>query len=424
MNILVLGAGGREHALAWKLAQSDQCEALYIAPGNAGTLQHGTNVALDPMDFEAVGTFASEKAIDLVVVGPEQPLVAGIADALEAQGIAVVGPSQAAAQLEGSKAFSKRFMHAHQIPTAAYRSFSEGQQDEALAYLETQALPVVIKADGLAAGKGVLICETLEHAREVVADMLSGKSFGQAGQTIVIEQFLRGIEISIFVLSDGSHYLTLPSAKDYKRIGEGDTGLNTGGMGAVSPVPFADEAFLLRVDNEIIHPTFEGLKQEGIAYKGFLFIGLMVVDGNPYVLEYNVRMGDPETEVVIPRLKNDLLPLLKAATDGSLDQHQLEVMPETCTTVMLVSGGYPESYVKGTPMYGLEQVRNVQLFHAGTRKKGDLTLTNGGRVIAVSAFGQDVAEATANALRNAVRIEFEGKYYRQDIGLDLITGPS
>ncbi|MDW3649905.1 MAG: phosphoribosylamine--glycine ligase [Bacteroidia bacterium] len=419
MKILILGSGGREHAFAWKIAQSPRCEKLYIAAGNAGTAQLGTNVAINPTDFPAVETFAREHAIDMILVGPELPLVEGVADYFEDKGIPVIGPKTDGAQLEGSKAFSKTFMQKYGIPTAAYASFDSEQKEEALAYLESHALPIVVKASGLAAGKGVLICESREHAREVVEEMLSGKAFGEAGQTVVIEEFLTGIEISIFVLTDGKSYKLLPSAKDYKRIGEGDTGLNTGGMGAVSPVPFADEAFVKKVEEEIVKATMDGLQAEGIDYKGFIFIGLMVKEGIPYVLEYNVRMGDPETEVVLPRLQADLIDLFEGVAEGNLADKAFEIDPRTCATVMLVSGGYPGAYEKGKLMEGFDQTEDSILFHAGTKEEAGKVLTNGGRVLAISSFGETIEEAVGKSLKNAEKIRFEGKNYRKDIGKDL-----
>jgi phosphoribosylamine--glycine ligase len=420
MKVLVLGSGGREHAFAWKIAQSPQCKGLFIAPGNAGTSQVGTNVSLDLSDFDALTNFVQSEGIDLVVVGPEQPLVDGLADHLRASKIAVIGPGKAGARLEGSKEFSKAFMKKYQIPTAAYRAFESHQQEEALAYVRKQALPVVVKASGLAAGKGVLICESHQAAEKAVREMLSGASFGEAGTTVVIEEFLKGIEISIFVLTDGTSYKLLPSAKDYKRIGEGDTGLNTGGMGAVSPVPFADESFLKKVKHQIVEPTLQGLKAEGIPYQGFIFIGLMVVGEEPYVLEYNVRMGDPETEVVIPRIDADLLDLFKGVVQGKLAEKSFQLDPRVCTTVMLVSGGYPEKYEKGKPIRELQDVQDALVFHAGTRQAGDEILTNGGRVMAVTCFGESIEHAIHLSLTNASTIQFEGKYYRTDIGQDLM----
>lgn len=420
MKILILGSGGREHAFAWKISQSPKCEALFIAPGNAGTAQLGQNIAISPTDFPALEAFIRKEEIDLLLVGPELPLVAGVADYFSNKGILVIGPKKDGAQLEGSKAFSKTFMQKYGIPTAAYASFEEGEKEEALAYIENHSLPIVVKASGLAAGKGVLICESREHARQVVEEMLSGQAFGSAGQTIVIEEFLSGIEISIFVLTDGKNYKLLPSAKDYKRIGEGDTGLNTGGMGAVSPVPFADKAFIKKVEEEIVQTTIKGLQAEGIDYKGFIFIGLMVKEGIPYVLEYNVRMGDPETEVVLPRLQADILDLFEGVVKGNLDDKAFEIDPRTCTTVMLVSGGYPEAYEKGKQMQGWDSVEDSILFHAGTKEAEGKILSNGGRVLAISSFGESIEEAVGKSLKNAEKIQFEGKNYRKDIGKDLM----
>lgn len=420
MNILILGGGGREHALAWKIAQSPLCKQLYIAPGNAGTAQLGTNVPLDSSDLLAVLELVQEKHINLVIIGPEQPLVDGVADALNDVGVPVVGPKRAAARLEGSKEFAKAFMADNNIPTAAYATFQSNQLAEAQAYIASQALPVVVKASGLAAGKGVLICETHAEAQQAAAEMLSGEAFGSAGRTIVIEQFLRGIEISVFVLTDGKDYMILPSAKDYKRIGEGDTGLNTGGMGAVSPVPFADMAFMEQVERDIVQPTMEGLQKANLDYKGFIFIGLMVEEGTPYVLEYNVRLGDPETEVILPRIQSDFVALMKAAAEGNLKAQNLKIDPRTCTTVMLVSGGYPKTYEKGKVISGLEGIEEAVVFHAGTRMEGEQVLTNGGRVLAVSAYGTDILAAVSTSLHYANQIEFEGKFYRTDIGRDLM----
>lgn len=421
MKILVIGSGGREHALAWKYAESASCEAVFIAPGNAGTAEVGTNVALDVSDHEAVAAFVRSESIDLVVVGPEQPLVEGIANSLTAKGITVLGPHANGAMLEGSKDYSKTFMQKYGIPTAKYASFTTEQLAEALTYVSTHPLPVVIKASGLAAGKGVLICESHGHAKEVVKEMLADQSFGEAGSTIVIEEFLKGIEISIFVLTDGKDYVLLPSAKDYKRIGEGDTGLNTGGMGAVSPVPFADAAFIDHVKQHIVEPTVKGINQEGLDYKGFIFIGLMVVHDVPYVLEYNVRMGDPETEVVMPRITSDFAALSMAAARGELTGHSVELAPQTCTTVMMVSGGYPGSYEKGKSISGLEKVAGSTVFHAGTRMEGDQLVTNGGRVIAVSSMGDNISEAVSRSLENVSHISFDGRFYRRDIGQDLLN---
>ncbi|MEO0897239.1 MAG: phosphoribosylamine--glycine ligase [Bacteroidota bacterium] len=420
MNVLLLGSGGREHALAWKLTQSPLCSQLFIAPGNAGTAQVGINLPIGVSDFAAQEEAIKTHGIELVIAGPEQPLVDGVYDYFKEKGIPVIGPSKAAAELEGSKDYSKKFMQKYGIPTAAYGTFEKGQEEEAFAFIDQQALPVVVKASGLAAGKGVLICETHEEAKEGVKGMLSGESFGDAGSKVVIEEFLKGIEISIFVLTDGKDYVLLPSAKDYKRIGEGDTGLNTGGMGAVSPVPFADEAFLKEVEDMIVKPTLHGIQQENLDYKGFIFIGLMVMDGKASVLEYNVRMGDPETEVVIPRLENDLMELMLATRDAKLSEHQVSFNEEFCTTVMMVSGGYPQAYEKGKLMRGMDQVEGSILFYAGAKLDGEQVVTNGGRVIAVSSFGSSIEEAVRTSLSQASKIEFEGKYYRTDIGQDLM----
>jgi phosphoribosylamine---glycine ligase len=419
MKILIIGSGGREHALAWKIAQSPRCDALFIAPGNAGTASLGTNLALDPSDFAALRALIDEHQIDLLLVGPERPLVKGITDYFADHSVKVIGPSQAAAQLEGSKDFAKRFMRAHGIPTARYMSFSQADLPQATAYLAEQPLPVVIKASGLAAGKGVLICQEHREAELAMREMLSGVSFGAAGETVVIEEFLPGIEMSVFVLTDGKDYVLLPSAKDYKRIGEGDTGLNTGGMGAVSPVPFAHDQFMSEVERDIVQPTMRGIQAEGLDFKGFIFIGLMVVKGKPYVLEYNVRMGDPEAEVVMPRLKSDLVDLLEAVAEGRLGDQSVEVDPRACSTVMLVSGGYPGSYETGKPIRGLEPLTDVHIFHAGTTQRGQAVITSGGRVLAVSAFGDSIGAAVQRSLRGAEQIDFEGKYFRRDIGQDL-----
>jgi len=420
MKVLLVGGGGREHALAWKISQSPRCEALFIAPGNAGTAQVGTNVDISPTDFAAMDHLIAQEGIDMVVVGPEQPLVVGIADYFEAQGIPVIGPNKAAAQLEGSKAFSKYFMEKYHIPTAKYKSFEDHQIDEAFNYLRNHPLPVVVKASGLAAGKGVLICETKDEAVKAVKDMLSGEAFGNSGRTVIIEEFLKGVEASIFLLTDGKDYLLLPTAKDYKRVGEGDTGLNTGGMGAVSPAPFIDSEMIALIEQTIIQPTLEGLQSEGLTYQGFIFIGLMIVDKVPYVLEYNARMGDPETQVIIPRLNNDLLDLLEATTNGTLKAQELDIDPQTCVTVVLVSGGYPGPYEKGMEITGLAKVENSWVFHAGTIAEGKQVLTNGGRVLAISSLGANIEQAVHQSLTNAVNIEFEGQYYRTDIGKDLL----
>ena len=423
MNVLLLGSGGREHTLAWKMAQSPLLNQLFIAPGNAGTASLGTNLAVGVTDFEAIRKVVMDHAIALVVVGPEAPLVSGLHDFFLAdpalKHVPVIGPAKAGAELEGSKEFAKEFMQRHHIPTAAYRSFDGTQLEAGQAYLDQIEAPFVLKADGLAAGKGVLILSDRDQAKQELEAMLTQGKFGDAGNKVVIEQFLEGIELSVFVLTDGKSYKILPSAKDYKRIGEGDTGLNTGGMGAISPVPFADEAFLQKVESSIVQPTVEGLQKDGIPYVGFLFIGLMNVDGDPYVIEYNVRMGDPETEVVMPRLKSDLLDMFAATGAGKLGSYELQIDERTAVTVMLVSGGYPGSYPKGKVMHGLEKATDALLFHAGTRQEGDQVLTNGGRVISVTAFGATIEEALATAYVGAEKIEFEGKYCRSDIGFDL-----
>ena len=419
LRILLLGSGGREAAMAWKILQSPRTEKLFVAPGNAGTADH--NVSLDPMDFDAVEQFVEQNSVDMVVVGPEQPLVAGIADRFAGSGVKVIGPEAKGAMLEGSKEFAKEFMFSHGIPTARFMTVTTDTVDEGYNFLESLKPPYVLKADGLAAGKGVIILQSLADAKDTLADMLEGM-FGQASSTVVIEEFLSGIECSVFVATDGEEYRILPVAKDYKRIGEGDTGPNTGGMGAVSPVPFADGEFMDRVERSIVQPTLEGLRADGIPYSGFLFIGLMNVDGYPMVIEYNVRMGDPETEVVMPRIKSDLVDIFEGIADKTLALKKLETDPRACVTVMTVSGGYPDAYEKGKEISGIEKAEGEEciLFHAGTRADQlGRVLTSGGRVLACSAFGADISEAAGKALRGAEAIEFEGKYFRRDIAADL-----
>lgn len=421
-RILLLGSGGREHAIAWKLSKSKRCAQLYIAPGNAGTATCGENVPLNPLDFESVGRFCLDNRITMVVVGPEEPLVRGIWDYFQEEGmlkhIPVIGPSKAGAVLEGSKAWSKKFMHRHNIPTAGYREFTGETIAEGLEYLKNHSLPIVLKADGLAAGKGVVICSSHTEAEREMQEMLGGK-FGSAGHRVVVEEFLSGIEFSVFVLTDGRTYKILPEAKDYKRIGEGDTGPNTGGMGAVSPVPFVDDVMWQKVEERIIQPTVKGLQKEKIPYKGFIFFGLIKVAGEPFVIEYNCRMGDPETEVVIPRLKNDLVTLFDNCAKGTLGRVKISTDKRTATTIFLVSGGYPGDYAKGKTITGLDQVKGSIAFHAGTVEKGEKVVTNGGRVIAMTSYGKDIPAALRKSKRNAGLVEFEGKYYRKDIGKDL-----
>lgn len=423
MNILLIGSGGREHAIAWKLSQSERTSKLFIAPGNAGTKNVGTNVDLDPQDFEAVRDFVRGNGVHMVVVGPEAPLVAGIVDYFQQEPtlkyIPVIGPSKLGATLEGSKEFSKQFMERHNIPTARYGSFTADSLEQGFEFMETLESPYVLKADGLAAGKGVLICDELVEARIELTSMLVEHKFGSASDKVVIEEFLKGIELSVFVLTDGKNYKILPSAKDYKRIGEGDTGLNTGGMGAISPVPFADQEFMNKVEERIVKPTINGFAKDGIDYKGFVFIGLMNVKGDPFVIEYNVRMGDPETEVVIPRIKTDLVDLFEAVADQTLDKVQLDVDDRTACTVMLVSDGYPGTYEKGRQIGGLDKVKDSVVFHAGTKDDNGSVLTNGGRVLAITSYGENISEALEQSYANAHVVNYEGKYFRSDIGFDL-----
>jgi phosphoribosylamine--glycine ligase len=423
MNILILGSGGREHTLAWKLKQSPKLGKLFVAPGNAGTAAIATNLAIEVNDFSSIKTSVLAEEIEMVLVGPEDPLVNGIHDYFlndpEISDIPVIGPQKAAARLEGSKEFAKQFMMRHNIPTAAYRSFTPDTLEEGFSFLETLNPPYVLKADGLAAGKGVLILNDLEKAKNELEAMLLKAKFGSAGTTVVIEEFLSGIELSCFVLTDGKNYKVLPAAKDYKRIGEGDTGLNTGGMGAVSPVPFADKTFMDKVHEQIVKPTIKGLKRDELPYKGFIFIGLIKVGNDPFVIEYNVRLGDPETEVVLPRIENDLLSLLTAVAGQKLNEISLRIDKRAAATVMTVSGGYPGAYEKGKAISGLETVEESIVFHAGTQLKDGYVKTNGGRVLALTSYGADIKEALKTSYHNIDKIQFEGMYYRKDIGFDL-----
>jgi len=425
MKVLILGSGGREHTLAWKISQSKQLEELYIAPGNAGTALLGMNIEIGVSDFEKIKMFVIDNKINMVVVGPEQPLVEGIWDYFKAdkqlKNIAIIGMSKAAAQLEGSKDFAKEFMNKYNIPTAKHQTFTEENIEEGYTFLASLKAPYVLKADGLAAGKGVLILDTLSEAKDELHKMIFDNKFGSAGASVVIEEYLHGIELSVFVLTNGKEYVVLPEAKDYKRIGEGDTGLNTGGMGSISPVPFADEAFMKKVEEQIIIPTVNGIAAEKMEYNGFVFIGLMNVKGNPLVIEYNVRMGDPETESVIPRIKNDFLDILKKSSEGKLSKVEMEFDPRYAATVMLVSGGYPEAYEKGKVLRGLAQVEKSIMFHAGTAQdENGNVVTSGGRVLALTSFGDSLEEAMNYSFSAAETVKFTNKYYRKDLGKDLI----
>jgi phosphoribosylamine--glycine ligase len=423
MTILLLGSGGREHALAWKMLQSSKCSKLFVAPGNAGTGSIATNISIQPTDFESIKAFVIKEKIDMIVVGPEDPLVAGIFDFFkndtELKSIPVIGPSKEGAKLEGSKDYAKEFLIKHKIPTAAYDSFTVSTVEKGCQFLETLSPPYVLKADGLAAGKGVVILNDLNEAKTELQNMLVHQKFGNASSKVVIEEFLDGIELSCFVLTDGKNYKILPTAKDYKRIGEGDTGLNTGGMGAVSPVPFADAVLMEKIETRIVKPTIEGLQKEGIEYKGFVFIGLINVDGEPMVIEYNVRMGDPETEVVMPRIKSDLVELFLAVANEKLDEVLLEIDSRSATTIMVVSGGYPEDFEKGKTITGIENVQDSLVFHAGTKLDNGNIVSNGGRVLAVTSYGNDFKEAIKKSYQNIEKLHFDKMYYRKDIGFDL-----
>ncbi|CAM3320027.1 Phosphoribosylamine--glycine ligase [Flavobacterium longum] len=423
MTVLLLGSGGREHALAWKILQSQNCTQLFVAPGNAGTAAIASNVDLSPVDFHSLKAFCIRESVDMVVVGPEDPLVQGIYDFFQSdealQHIPVIGPSKQGAALEGSKEFAKQFLMRHNIPTAAYESFTKETVDQGCKFLETLQPPYVLKADGLAAGKGVVILAGLEEAKAELRLMLEGEKFGSASAKVVIEEFLDGIELSCFVLTDGKNYKILPTAKDYKRIGEGDTGLNTGGMGAVSPVPFADDVLMEKIETRIVKPTIAGLQKDGIEYKGFVFIGLIKVKGEPFVIEYNVRMGDPETEVVMPRLQSDLLELFTAVSEQKLDEVDLEIDPRSAATIMMVSGGYPEDYEKGKVISGIENVTESIVFHAGTKLENNQVVSNGGRVLAVTSYGDTFDSAIKKSYQSLSMISFDKMYYRKDIGFDL-----
>lgn len=425
MNILLLGSGGREHAIAWKINQSALCSKLYVAPGNAGTKGIAINLNFGDSDFEAIKNACIEYAIEMVVVGPETPLVKGIVDYfkndISLKKIAIIGPNKVAAQLEGSKDFSKKIMEDCHIPTAKYATFTIDNFEAGVEYLKTHSVPVVLKADGLAAGKGVLICSTIDEAIIEFTSMLQDHKFGEAGTKVVIEEFLQGIELSVFVVTDGTSYKLLPSAKDYKRIGVGDTGLNTGGMGAVSPVPFADATFLKKVENRVVGPLLHGLNQQGITYKGFLFVGLMNVNGDPFVIEFNCRLGDPETEVVLPRIKTDIVKIFQAIANTTVNELTIEVAEETAVTVFLVSGGYPEDYIKGKVITGLDQIEGSQVFHAGTTLNNLDVVTNGGRVLAITSLGNTIEMAASKSKVAAEKVHYEGKYFRNDIGNDLIS---